>query len=174
MTTLVSNPAGDFFDEWNPDGTAFVYGSMINDSTTYFYKNSRLFIYDMKTKASREIAQDIDELRNVAGWSKSGLYLSAQDKTKQKLYAVDLKTGATKPVSIPLDILNSISFSKNTDEMALTGRNYADLNEVFSWKLNEPLKKISNNNAQIAGWNTPVNENHSVESKDEPVLKVFY
>jgi Tol biopolymer transport system component len=90
---LVNNPTGDFFNEWSPDGTAFVYGSTIDDSTTSFYKNSRLFIYDMKTKASREIAQDIDEHRNMVSWHKSGLYIAAQEKTRQKIFTVDLKTG---------------------------------------------------------------------------------
>ena len=158
ITTLINNPTGDFFNGWSPDGTAFVYGSTIDDSTTNFYKNSRLFIYDMKTKASREIAKDIDEHRYVVSWHKSGLYIGAQEKTKQKIFTVDLKTGATKWVPVQLDIINSTSFSKQTDDIVLTGRNYADLVEVFSGKLNQPLKKISNNNAQIAGWNTPINE----------------
>ncbi len=158
ITTLVNNPTGDFFNEWSPDGTAFVYGSTIDDSTSNFYKNSRLFIYDMKTKTSHEIAKDIDEQRYVVRWHKSGLYIGAQEKTKQKIFTVDVKTGAAKWVPLALDIINSTSFSKNTDDIVLTGRNYADLVEVFSGKLNQPLKKITNNNAQIAGWNTPINE----------------
>lgn len=166
ITTLVNNPMGDFFDEWSPNGTSFVYSSTLNDSTSYFYRNRRLFIYDIQTKASREIAKDIDEQRYVVAWHKSGLYIAAQEKTKQKIFTVDLKTGTTKAIPIPLDIINSISFSKNTDEIVLTGRNYADLVDVFSTKLDQPLKKITNNNAQITGWNTPVNEIIQWRSQD--------
>ena len=52
MTTVISNPTGDFFNAWNPGGTAFVYGSGVNDSLTNYFKNNRLFIYDLKSKKS--------------------------------------------------------------------------------------------------------------------------
>ena len=152
MTTVISNPTGDFFNTWNPEGTAFVYGSQVNDSITNYFKNNRLFIYDLKTKGSIEIAKDIDENKSVAAWSKSGLFLTALEKTKRKLYSVDLKTGSTKTVQLALDLPGSFSFSKNSDAIALSGANHASLNEIYQWRLNQPLKQVSNNNAQIKDW----------------------
>ena len=171
MTTIISNPTGDFFNRWNPDGTAFIYGSAVNDSITDFYKNNRLFIYDMKTKNSIEIAKDIDENKSVAGWSRSGLFLSALEKTKRKLYSVDLKTGSTKAVTLALDLPGAMSFSKNADAIALSGAYHASLNEIYLWQLGQPLKQISNNNAQIKGWNTPVNEIIQWKSKDGEMIE---
>jgi len=166
MTTVISNPTGDFFNRWNPEGTAFVYGSTVNDSVTNFFKNNRLFIYDLKTKSSMEIAKDIDEDKSVAGWSQAGLFLTASEKTKRKLYSVDLKTGNTKPVPLALDLPGGISFSKNSDAIALAGRNYEGLNEIYQWRLNQPLKQLSNSTSQIKDWNTPVNELIQWKSKD--------
>ncbi|HYC28333.1 MAG TPA: S9 family peptidase [Chitinophagaceae bacterium] len=170
-TTLVSNPTGDFFNRWNPEGTAFVYGSSLTDSTTNFFKNNRLFIYDMNTRESREIAADIDENKFVTDWNKNGLFIGALEKTKQKLFNVDPATGKSKAVPIDLDLVGGVSFSKNTDMIALSGRNYADLNEVYLTKLNEPLKKLTNSTAQISGWNTPVNEVISWKSKDGATIE---
>ena len=96
MTTVISNPTGDFFNDWSPDGNAFVYASLIDDSVSNFYKNNRLFIYDLETKTSLEIAKDIDENKSVADWNKSGLFVGAFEKTKLKLYSVDIKTGTAK------------------------------------------------------------------------------
>ncbi len=171
MTTVISNPTGDFFNRWNSEGTAFVYGSAVNDSITDFFKNNRLFIYDLKTKSSMEIAKDIDETKSVADWNKSGLFLSAFEKTKRKLYSVDVKTGATKTVLLALDLPGGISFSKNSDAIAVSGRNYTGLNEIYSWQLNQPLKQITSSTSQIKEWNTPVNEVIQWKSKDGAIIE---
>lgn len=171
MTVVINNPTGDFFNEWNPDGSAFVYGSAVNDSVTNYFKNNRLFIYDLKTKTSLEIAKDIDENKSVADWSKSGLFLTAFEKTKRKLFSVDTKTGLTKAIPIPLDIPGSFYFSKNSDAIAVSGRNFTSLNEIYLWRLNQPLKQISNSSTQIKDWNTPVNEVIQWISKDGAMIE---
>ncbi|MFN2458260.1 MAG: prolyl oligopeptidase family serine peptidase [Chitinophagaceae bacterium] len=171
ITTLISNPTGDFFNRWSPDGKAFVYGSSLEDSTTFYFKNNRLLIYDITTKTSREIARDIDENKFVVDWNKHGLFLFALEKTKGKLYTVDTKTGKTKAVAIPLDLPGGVSFSKNTANIALSGRNYADLNEIYLWRFNQPLKKITNSTTQITAWNTPVNEIISWKSTDGATIE---
>ena len=171
MTTVVNNPTGDNFNNWNPEGTAFVYGSQVNDSVTDFYKNNRLFIYDLKTKSSREIATDIDENKSVADWNKAGLFLTAYEKTKRKLYSVDLKTGSAKTIPMELDLPVEIAFSKNTDAIAVSGRNYAGLNEIFAGRFKQPLKQVSNNTAQIKDWNTPLNEVIQWTSTDGAVIE---
>ena len=107
ITPLISNPAADFFIRWNPEGTAFVYTSTVNDSLTQFYKNNRLFVYDMATKNSTEIATDIDENKSVIDWNAKGLFVSALERTKSKIFTVDTKTGKTKSVNIPLDLIAS-------------------------------------------------------------------
>ncbi len=166
MDTLVKNPTGDFFSRWSPDGKAFLYSSSVNDSTSFYYRNNRLFIYDMTTKTSREIATDIDENKFTVDWNKQGLFLSALEKTKQKLCTVDISTGKTKAVAIPLDLVGNVSFSKNTGNLVLSGRNYSDLNEIYLWHFDQPLKKLSNSSLQIASWNVPMNEVLDWKSKD--------
>ncbi len=171
VTTLVNNPTGDEFNYWNPDGTAFVYESQVNDSVTNFYKNNRLFIYDLKTKLSREIATNIDEEKTVADWNKAGLFLTAYEKTKRKIFNVDLKSGLASPVSIALDLPGEIAFSKNSDAIAISGRNHAGLGEIHSGSLKQPLKQLSNNTAQIKDWNTPLNEVIQWKSKDGATIE---
>ena len=171
ITAVVNNPTGDFFNNWSPDGNAFVYGSTVNDSITNFFKNNRLFIYDIKTKSSLEIGKDIDENKSVVDWNKSGLFLAANEKTKRKLYSVDTKTGLTKVIPISLELPGGISFSKNSDAIVVNGRNYAALNEIYSGRLNQPLIQITNFTAQIKDWNTPVNEVIQWKSKDGTMIE---
>jgi len=171
MDTLIKNPTGDFFSRWSPDAKSFLYSSSVNDSTTFYYANNRLFIFDLATRASREIATDIDENKFAVDWNKHGLFLSALEKTRQKIYSVDLGSGKAKPIDIPLDLVGSVSFSKNSDNIVLSGRNYADLNEIYSWRLGQPLKKITNNSTQISGWNVPANEVIDWKSKDGATIE---
>jgi len=166
MTTLISNPVGDFFNVWSPDGKAFVYSSLIDDSVSNFYKNNRLFIYDLGTKTSLELAKDIDENKSVSDWNRSGLFVGAFQKTKFKIYSVNTKTGTVENIPIALDLPGGISFSKNSDAIAVSGRNYMGLNEIYLWRLKQPLKQITNSSAQIKDWNTPINEVIQWKSKD--------
>lgn len=171
VSTLISNPSGDFFNAWNPDGSAFIYTSSVDDTVTNYYKNDRLFIYDMQTKASREIAKDIDEDKFLTGWHTSGLYIGALQKTTRKLYRVDLKTGATENVPVPLDLPVVISFSKKSDDIAVAGRSYNGLTEIYSWKLGGALKLLTNHTDQVKDWNTPVNEIIQWKSKDGAMIE---
>ncbi len=60
-----------------------------------------MFIYDINAKSSREIATDIDENKFVADWNKDGLFVSALEKTKQKLFSVDTKQENQKQLIFP-------------------------------------------------------------------------
>ncbi len=171
MTTVIANPTGDFFNEWSPDGSAFVYGSNVNDSVTNFFKNNRLFIYDIATKSSREIAKDIDENKSVAGWSQSGLYVSAYEKTKRVLYKIDMQSGTSQVVPLGFDLLASVAFSKQSDAIAVAARKYDGLGEIFSGKLNTTLQQRTRYSNQITTWNTPVNEVISWKSKDGATIE---
>lgn len=171
MDTLVNHPMGDFFLRWSPDGKQFVYDSDLDDSTSFFYRNTRLFIYDMVTKTSREIATDIDENKSVADWNKHGLFYGAAQKTTLKLYSVDVKTGRSKPVNMPAELIFGIHFSKNTDKVLVSGRTYNGLSELYTGRFNQPLKKITDYSAQIAGWNTPVNEIIQWKSTDGTTIE---
>lgn len=171
IDALVSNPTGDFFNRWNPDGTAFVYSSSVGDSITNYYKNNRVFVYDLSSKTSREIAQDIDENKFVGDWNKAGLFVFAFEKTKQKIFSVDVKSGKSKALPLDIDLVGGISFSRNTDLVAISGRSFAGLNEIYTGRFNQPLKKITNSSQQIADWNTPVNEIISWKSTDGATIE---
>ncbi len=163
---LISNPSNDGLTEWAPDGKAFIYRSSVDDSVSNFFRNSRLFIYDLSTKKSREIGADIDENKNIYSWNEKGIYFGASQKMKTAVYRMDPQTGISQQLSVPLDNPGAISFSRKSNLMAIAGRNFSDLNEIYYGSLEGSWKKISNANIQISNWNTPVNEIVEWKSKD--------
>jgi dipeptidyl aminopeptidase/acylaminoacyl peptidase len=163
---LVDNPANDAFAAWNPDGSAFIYRSSIDDSVTNFFSNARLFMYDMATKKSREIGKDIDENKGVYAWTTKGIFLSVAQKMKIAVYQMDPQSGVSKQIHTPLDNTGSIRFAKKADVIAIAGRNFTDLPEIYTGTLESNWKKITNTTTQISSWNIPVNEIIEWKSKD--------
>ncbi len=170
-STIINNPGADFFIDWSPDGKQMVYSSSVNDTLSNYYKNNRLFIYDFNNKSSREIATKFDENKNVIKWNEKGIYFSASQKTKMGFFIVDPITGKTNAVNTGLDITGFASFNKAATRMALTGRTFAGLSEVFIADENRPLQKLSNMTNQVANWNTPVNEVVQWKSKDGALIE---
>lgn len=171
LTKVVSNPGGDFFNVWAPDGLSFVYGSSVADSVSNYYKNNRLFIYDLTTGKSREIGKNLDEDKSVVDWNVTGLYLSAYAKTRRILYKADPVSGATSIVSLELDLPSGMAFAKNNSTIAVIGRNHTTLNEIYRWNPGSKPVSVTNHTAQIATWNGPTNEIIKWESKDGTIIE---
>jgi dipeptidyl aminopeptidase/acylaminoacyl peptidase len=171
INTLIDNPAGDFLSAWAPDGKSFIYSTDLNDSVSNFYKNQSFFIYDINSAKSREVMQNIDENKSIIEWNNNGIFFTAFNKMKSMAYLFDPKNNKTKTVPVDLDLTSNIAFSKNTDQVVISGRNYTDLNEIYTGKLNGDMKKITNSSAQIAKWNTPVNEIVSWKSTDGATIE---
>ena len=166
ITTLVDNPSSDFLSAWSPDGKSFIYSTNLTDSISNYYKNSRIYIYDLVNKKEREVLQELDENKNILEWNGGGIYFTVLQKMKQVAYVLDPQSNTVKQLPIDLDLVGNIAFSKNTNKVAVSGRKYADLNEIYVGQLDAPLTKLTNSTAQIAGWNTPVNEVIEWKSKD--------
>lgn len=171
MDVLIANPTGDSFIEWSPNGKEFIYRSSLDDSVTNFFKNGRVFIYDMVTKKSREVGMDIDENKGIYTWNSKGIFFSSPQKMKIGVYQMDPQTGISRQIKVALDNTGNISFAKKSDNIAILGRNFADLPEIYSGTLEGNWKKISNANTQISTWNTPVNEIVEWKSKDGTTIE---
>ncbi len=171
MDVLIANPTADAFIEWSPDSKEFIYRSSLDDSVSNFFKTGRIFIYDMATKKSREIGMDIDENKGIYTWSSKGIFFSSAQKMKIGVFQMDPQTGISRQIKVALDNTGNISFAKKSDNIAILGRNFADLPEIYSGTLEGNWKKISNANTQISTWNTPVNEIIEWKSKDGTTIE---
>jgi dipeptidyl aminopeptidase/acylaminoacyl peptidase len=171
VSLLVDKPSADFIAAWSPDGKSFLYATDGTDSVSNYYKNSRYFIYDVANKNEREVLQSVDENKNIIDWNANGIYFTALQKMKQAAYALDPQSNKINPLSLGLDLVGTVALSKNTSRVAISGRNYADLNEIFVGKLDSTFVKLTNSSGQVAEWNTPVNEIIEWKSQDGTVIQ---
>ena len=164
--TIVQNPSSDFFQRWSPDSRSILFSSEVNDTVSHYYKNNRVFIQNLVSGTRREILTTVDEDKQVIDWNASGIYYSYIDKMRNRLFRFNPSTGEKTEITTGLDLPAGASFSDDGQVMALSGRGYDQLNDVYHGPAGGVLKKISDMNAQIAGWNTPVNEVINWKSQD--------
>jgi dipeptidyl aminopeptidase/acylaminoacyl peptidase len=164
----ITDPAGDGLIAWSPDGNSLLYTSSIDDTLSNYYMNNRLFITPVSSAAPRpkEIAAGFDENKYVQDWNPEGIFFVASQRTRSSLFHIDPSTGDVTPVSLPPDILNSISFSRDGEHMAYSGRSYAGLTEIYT-----SAGRLTHLSDQLKGWRLPMNEVIQWKSKDGATIE---
>lgn len=171
LTKLIQNPGADVFEKWSPNSQQFIFTSTLNDTTSNYYKNNRVFIYDLNAKSSKEIAANLDENKNIIDWNPKGIFFNASQKTRSFLYRLDPVDGSIKPVKLDIDIAGNASYTKDGQMFVMSGRNYAGLNEIFVVKNDKKPEQITHISSQITNWKTPQNEIINWKSKDGATIE---
>jgi acylaminoacyl-peptidase len=83
----------------SPDGSALAFLSQTG--STFTAPKARLMLRDMKSGATRELGAGLDRSFESVLWAPDGrtLFSVAEDTGQSRLYAVDVATGATKPLT---------------------------------------------------------------------------
>ncbi len=155
ITDIISNPSSDFFGGWSPDGNSILYSSSLSDSISQYFRNNRLFIYDLASKKSKEILTDIDENKNPADWNTQGIFYTVMNKMKSGLFRLDPVTGKSTEINTGLDIVGGASFSKDGLRMVINGRNFDGLNEIWYGPNAGSFAKLTTFTDQLKGWKIP-------------------
>jgi len=171
-TLLVANGSSDALEDWSPDSKEILYTTNLNDSTSNFYVNSKLMVIDVSTKTIRELAKDLDEDLGGFTWEQTGIYASIWNKTNRPVYKIDAKTGTHSVWLNSPEQIFGISFSRDGDRIAFTGRNGDQFNEVFVSSVISPKpEKITDLTEQIKDWKVAQSEVISWKSKDGTTIE---
>lgn len=172
VTLRISNPSSDGLEDWSPDSKEILYSSNVNDTLSNFYMNSKLFVLNLDSKTTRQVAKDFDEDLGGFEWKTTGIYSSVWNKTKRPMYRIDPKTGNHSVFLSAPEQIYGFSFSKAGDKIAFVGRNGNELNEVFVTPTASPKpQKITNMTSQISNWKVAQSEVISWKSKDGATIE---
>ena len=85
---LVQNP------DWSPNGDQLLYQSSLDDTTSNYYKNSKIFRLDANGDNVVRLASNLDE--NIYGlrWNDKGIYGIAWQKTDRHLVKINPTDGS--------------------------------------------------------------------------------
>jgi dipeptidyl aminopeptidase/acylaminoacyl peptidase len=166
-SNLVDNPSSDGLEDWSPDSKELLFTTNGSDTTSNFYTNSKVYIINIETKATRQVAKDLDEDLGGFTWKPTGIFASVWNKTKRPLYRIDPKTGSHAIVMNTPEQIFGTSFSKAGDKFAFIARNGDQINEAYITTTTSPKPvKLTDMNAQLKAWKVANSEVISWKSDD--------
>jgi dipeptidyl aminopeptidase/acylaminoacyl peptidase len=169
---VVNNLSSDALEDWSPDSKEILYTTNLSDSISNFYANSKLYVINITSKATRQLAKDLDEDLGGFNWEATGIYSSLWNKTKRPIYRIDPASGAFSVFINSPDQIFGHSYSEKGDRVAFAGRNDNELTEIFVTNTSSPQpQKITNFTSQIKDWKTAQSEVISWKSKDGAIIE---
>ena len=169
---LVNNLSFDGLIDWSPDGKSILYETNLNDSTSNYYKNGKIFRIDIDGSNNIQLAKDFDESPFSLQWNENGIFALSWLKTLRKIIRIDPEHGSTKILTNTPERIWSYSFSKGGRKMAFSGVNNHDLTEVYCGDYGldnyKPITKLTN---QIQNWSVADSEVISWKSKDGTIIE---
>lgn len=169
---LVNNLSYDGLIDWSPDGKSILYQTSLNDSTSNYYLNSKLFRINIDGSDKRQLAKDFDESLSRVAWNKKGIFAIAWQKTDRPMIKIDPKNGSHTILVTDSKRIWSYSFSKNSDQLSYTGVNDTNLTEVYhsDYPVNK-TKQLTETSKQIKQWSVAQSEVISWTSKDGQIIE---
>jgi len=169
---LVTNPSADGLADWSPDGKSIVYYSHVDDTTSNYYLNERIFSIGIDGNNNKELATSFDENISQLQWNVGGIYGLAWDKTERSIVKIDDESGNVIRIPTAQDRIFGISFSEDATRLAYLGSTDNSLNEIFisDSDLKSPIQ-VTNLTAQIDGWATLESEVVSWKSEDGATIE---
>jgi len=171
ITPIVVNQSSDSFEDWSPDSKEILYTTNLNDTLSNFYLNSKLYAINLETKTSRQLAKNLDEDLGGFVWKPTGIFSAIWDKTNRPLYRIDAATGEYSSIKNLPEQVFGLSFTKDGNAFAFTGRNGNQLTEVYLSSLNGQPKQITDMTNQIRDWKIAQSEVISWKSKDGAMIE---
>ena len=163
---LVTQNGPDANPVWSPDGSRIAFQtSMANPA--YMYSNSVIASVPAAGGTPTVLTASFDEDPQIVAWHSSGLYFAASARTYAYLYRLNPDTKAIAPIAAPDQTVNSsFSLSKDGRTIASLRSDAKSMAEVYVGS-----KKITDMNAQAAGWTTSALEIVSWKSQDGATIE---
>lgn len=164
---LISNPSNDGLISWSPDGSSILYSSSLDDTTSNYYSNSKLFKINVDGSGNTRLGENIDENIYVVDWNPEGIFGIVWQKTKRTPLRIDSENGDFAYMDTQLERTWSMSFSEDGKQVAFTGVSDDILSEIYlgTYPLTNK-KKITKASNQLENWLVAKSEVISWKSED--------
>lgn len=172
VSPLVENTSADFFADWSPDGKYLLYQTSLEDRTSNYYTNGKIFRIPVDGGTPIPLAVDFDEEFGGFTWTEKGIIASAWQKTKRFLYRIDPNTGNVSLIADNPRLIYDFSVTAKGDKIAFNAETGDDLNEVYVSNVdNFRPQQLTNFSDQIANWKVAQSEVISWTSKDGATIE---
>ena len=179
---LVSQEGPDTNPVWSPDGTRIAFETAMANPD-YYYANGRIATIPAAGGAPTVVTASFDEDPSIVAWRPNGLFFSASQKTDAALYRVDPDTRTIARLdNAATPVAASFTVSRDGSTVGFLGAGAQAMADVFvapvasllaaaANRSPSPIRKITDMNAQTAGWTTSTLDVVSWKSQDGAAIE---
>lgn len=168
----VANPSADGFIDWSPDSKQILFSSSLENRTSNYYENRKLFIKELTNSKTRPVAANFDENIYGAEWTEKGIFASAYQKTTRPLLRIDPQTGKASIWGRTPRLTYGFTCSKGGGHIAYMAENGDDLREIYLTSIDQfKPRKLTDFSSQIADWQVAQSEVISWKSEDGATIE---
>ncbi len=171
---VVENSSYDSFLDWSPDSEKIIYESDVDNTSSNYYTNSRIFIASADGGETKEVAEQFDENLYGVTWNDAGIFASAFQKTNRQLVEINPRNGKVSTVLADPARIRDWSFSASGDQLAFIGENGDGLREIYRTPFPvraQNVQQVTNFTGQITNWKVSDSEMISWKSKDGTTIE---
>lgn len=164
---IISNPSADNVMGFSPDGKQLLYSSSLDNRTSNYYENNKIFVFDIQSGNSSRLVPDFDENLRIVAWNPKGIFATALQRTAIHLYKIDPYNNTIELMADDPIQFGSVSFSEDGTSLAYSATHQDDIHEVYHLTPDfMGARKVTNVNHQIKDWKVAQSEVITWKSKD--------
>ena len=185
---LVAREGADTRPVWSPDGSRIAFQTPDVPGAPSF-ANHNIAVIPAGGGAIELLTASFDENPSIESWNGAGLFFSASQRTRSYLYRVDPASKSIAKLAPIHDedwVGSSFSFSRDGTAVACLGSDSSSIAELYVATLSanrstgsrdlasgfsRTLKKLTDMNAQTAGWTTSALEVIAWKSQDDTPIE---
>ena len=172
LEKVVANKSSDSFEAWSPDGKLFLYTSSLDDRKSNFYRNDKLYKYELASGQYMQLARNFDENFRGLEWTPAGIYGLAVQRTQVHLFQIDPYGGSVQRMLETPKQIYDIDFSADGTRLSFYGSNGDNAGEVYVSTTAEPAPEaISAMSAQFKDWKVARSQVIDWRSKDGTTIE---